>query len=78
MDRLSAEQVILKYQLMPKMTVTSDWGVIPAGEFIKRMPFINGERDNNKEGVADATTKLGGPDLISTRLWWDTGNANNF
>jgi hypothetical protein len=56
----------------------ADWGVIPADQFIKRMPFINGERDNNKEGVADATTKLGGPDLISTRLWWDTGNPNNF
>lgn len=57
---------------------SSDWGVIPANDFIKRMPFINGERDNNKDGVADATTKLGGPDLISTRLWWDTGNSNNF
>lgn len=56
----------------------ADWGVIPANEFIKRMPFIQSERDNNKEGVADATTKLGGPDLISTRLWWDTGNASNF
>jgi hypothetical protein len=42
------------------------------------MPFINGERDNNKAGVADATTKLGGPDNIATRLWWDTGNVNNF
>ena len=28
--------------------------------------------------LADATTKLGGPDLISSRLWWDTGNPNNF
>ena len=56
----------------------ADWGVIPADQFIKRMPFINGERNNNAEGVADATTKLGGPDLISTRLWWDTGNPNNF
>jgi hypothetical protein len=56
----------------------ADWGVIPANEFIKRMPFINSERDNNKAGVADATTKLGGPDNIATRLWWDTGNVNNF
>ncbi|TNF43802.1 MAG: SusD/RagB family nutrient-binding outer membrane lipoprotein [Bacteroidetes bacterium] len=55
---------------------SSDWGVIPADEFLKRVPFINGERDNNKDGVADATTKLGGPDLISTRLWWDTGGPN--
>lgn len=55
---------------------SADWGVIPADEFIKRMPWPNGERDNNKDGVADATTKLGGPDLISTRLWWDTGGSN--
>jgi hypothetical protein len=56
----------------------ADWGVIPADQFIKRMPFVNGERNNNKDGVADATTKLGGPDNIATRLWWDTGNVNNF
>lgn len=53
-----------------------DWGVIPADEWIKRMPFITAERTGNAPGVADATTKLGGADLISTRLWWDTGKAN--
>lgn len=57
---------------------SSDWGVIAADDFIKRMPFPNSERDNNKDGVADATTKLGGPDNIATRLWWDTGSASNF
>lgn len=57
---------------------SADWGVIPANDFIKRMPFINGERDNNPTGVADATTKLGGPDNIATRLWWDTGSVTNF
>lgn len=57
---------------------SADWGVIAKDDFIKRMPFINGERDNNQAGVADATTKLGGPDNIATRLWWDTGNPNNF
>jgi hypothetical protein len=56
----------------------ADWGVIPADQFIKRMPFVNGERNDNAAGVADATTKLGGPDNIATRLWWDTGNVNNF
>lgn len=53
-----------------------DWGVIPADQWIKRMPFVNGERTGNPDGVADATSKLGGADLISTRLWWDTGNSN--
>jgi hypothetical protein len=52
------------------------WGRIEDGDFIKRIPFVNVERNNNTEGVADATSKLGGPDLISTRLWWDTGGPN--
>jgi hypothetical protein len=53
-----------------------DWGVIPADEWIKRMPFVEGERTGNAAAVADATTKLGGPDLISTRLWWDVAGPN--
>jgi len=52
------------------------WGIIGATDFIKRMPFTNEERTGNAEGVADATTKLGGLDKISTRLWWDTGASN--
>lgn len=54
----------------------SDWGVIPADDFLRRMPFVNGERSNNAAGVADATSKLGGPDEIGTKLWWDTGGPN--
>ncbi len=54
----------------------SDWGVIPADDFLRRMPFITSERENNPTGVADATSKLGGPDEIGTRLWWDTGGPN--
>lgn len=54
------------------------WGVIPADDWIKRMPFIEAERLGNTAAVDDATTKLGGPDLISTRLYFDTGNPNNF
>ena len=61
-----------KLPLNTKNDSNADWGVIPADQFLKRAPFLNGERDNNPEGVADATQKLGGPDLISTRLWWDT------
>lgn len=54
----------------------ADWGVIPAGGTIKRMPFVQTEREGNAAGVADATSKLGGPDEIGTRLWWDTGGPN--
>ncbi len=53
-----------------------DWGIIPANDFLRRMPFVKSERENNPEGVADATQKLGGPDEIGTHLWWDTGGPN--
>jgi len=52
------------------------WGIIAPNDFIKRMPFTPEERTSNAAGVADATTKLGGADKISTRLWWDTGASN--
>jgi hypothetical protein len=55
-----------------------DWGVIPADEWIKRMPFVTAERTGNAAAVAKATTMLGGPDLISTRLWWDKPEVPNF
>jgi hypothetical protein len=53
-----------------------DWGIIPADDFLRRMTFVNGERSNNGDGVAGATTALGGLDEIGTRLWWDTGGPN--
>lgn len=53
-----------------------EWGVIAADDFLKRMPFVTSERDNNSVAVEDATTKLGGPDEIGTRLWWDVEGSN--
>jgi hypothetical protein len=55
---------------------SADWGIISADEWIKRMPFITAERTGNAAGVDDATAKLGGSDLISTRLWWDVAGPN--
>lgn len=65
-----------KLPYVAKNDSDATWGVIPDNEFLKRMPFVNGERNNNPAGVADATSKLGGPDEIGTRLWWDTGGPN--
>ena len=44
--------------------------------FIKRMLFNQNERTNNPSGYAGAVQALGGEDLVSTRLWWDTGGPN--
>jgi len=56
----------------------ADWGIIPADQWIKRMPFIKAERDGNTAAVADAVLKMGtgAKDDIATRLWWDTGGSN--
>ncbi|WP_372774324.1 SusD/RagB family nutrient-binding outer membrane lipoprotein [Mangrovibacterium sp.] len=56
----------------------SDWGVIPADEWIKRMPFLSAERSENADAVAAAVATMKGEDLISTRLWFDTGSGSNF
>ena len=55
-----------------------DWGVITPDQWIKRMPFVNGERTGNTAAVTDAVTKMGtgAKDDIATRLWWDTGGPN--
>ena len=65
-----------KLPYVAKNDSDATWGIIPANDFLRRMPFVNAERNNNPAGVADATTKLGGPDEIGTRLWWDTGGPN--
>ena len=56
----------------------ADWGIIPADQWIKRMPFVKAERDGNAVAIADAVSKMGtgAKDDIATRLWWDTGTPN--
>jgi len=48
----------------------ANWGIIPVGELIKRMPFVNAERTGNTAAVADAVSKMGaGADLIRRRTF---------
>lgn len=54
----------------------SDFGIVVEDDFLRRMPFVKDEINNNPVGVTDATIKLGGDDEIATRLWWDTGGPN--
>jgi hypothetical protein len=49
----------------------SDNPALPAGQFIKRIPFLNYDRDRNAAAVEAAVELLGGPDNVATRLWWD-------
>lgn len=69
-----------KIPSVAKNDSNDDWGVIPIGDFIKRMPFVNGERTGNTDAVNAAVSTMGpgAKDDIATRLWWDTGNPSNF
>ncbi|MCW3788217.1 SusD/RagB family nutrient-binding outer membrane lipoprotein [Plebeiibacterium sediminum] len=50
----------------------ADWGIIPADEWIKRMPFVQDQRITNAAAIETVEQTMNGTDLISTRLWWDT------
>jgi len=52
------------------------YGIVAPDQWIKRMEFTDSERLGNAAAVATATSSLGGPDQIGTRLWWDTGGSN--
>ena len=54
----------------------SDFGIVPADEFMKRMVFPVGEKNSNASGYASGVSALGGADEINTRLWWDTPGGN--
>lgn len=48
---------------------------IPVDQIPRRMTFVASEYDNNTEAVTDAVNNLlGGPDLGTTKLWWDAKN----
>lgn len=40
-------------------------------QWIRRIPFLLSETQNNKAAVEAAVPLLGGPDKVTTPLWWD-------
>lgn len=62
-------------KLFPVADNRSD-GIIPEGEFIKRLRFTEEERNTNLDAVEVARTLLSGPDNINTRVWWDIDKPN--
>jgi len=40
-------------------------------QYIRRIPFLLSETQNNKAAVEAAVPLLGGPDKVTTPLWWD-------
>ena len=43
----------------------------PSTQWIRRITFLLSERQSNAQEVEKAADLLGGPDMITTPLWWD-------
>ncbi len=58
---------------LPKLypVANSDNADLPAGTFIRRIPFLDLEKQTNAEAVKAAESLLGGADKVNTPLWWD-------
>ena len=58
---------------LPKLypIVHSENPDLPEGTFIRRMPFLDTEKQTNAAEVEKAVKMLGGPDNAATPLWWD-------
>ena len=51
--------------------IHSDNPDISPSQFIRRMTFLATEQQTNSAAVANAVQLLGGPDKVTTPLWWD-------
>jgi hypothetical protein len=51
--------------------IHSDNPALPVGNLIRRIPFLNYDRDRNEAAVKAAVPLLGGLDNAGTKLWWD-------
>ena len=51
--------------------VNSDNADLPVGTYIRRIPFLDLEKQTNGEAVKAAVSLLNGADKASTPLWWD-------
>jgi hypothetical protein len=63
----------LRRRDLPRMypRMASDNPDVGVDELMRRLQFLPREYNVNDTAVQDAISKLGGPDLGSTRLWWD-------
>lgn len=57
----------------PKLyaVVNNENSDISAGQYVRRIPFLDNEKSSNSEGVKIGEGVLGGADKVTTPLWWD-------
>ncbi|WP_282124563.1 RagB/SusD family nutrient uptake outer membrane protein [Algibacter mikhailovii] len=58
------------------VVVNNSGGTIDTNIQVRRINFVENERNTNSANVEEAVGFLGGPDTGGTRLWWDTGAGN--
>ncbi len=51
--------------------IHSDNPEVPVGKFVRRIVFLEYDKERNGAAVKEAVSLLGGPDMASTPLWWD-------
>jgi len=63
----------LRRAKFPKMypLIHSDNPFVPANQMIRRITFLDYDRERNGPAVIAAEALLGGPDNAGTPLWWD-------
>ncbi len=63
-------------RIFPVFRDTGD-GSIPAGDIIRRIPFVGTSDPATQTDINDTGLEaLGGPDMQGTRLWWDVLTTN--
>ncbi|CAL2101993.1 SusD/RagB family lipoprotein precursor [Tenacibaculum sp. 190130A14a] len=58
------------------VVVNNSGGDIDTNTQIRRINFVDSEKNTNAANVQQAVGFLKGPDNGGTRLWWDTGGSN--
>lgn len=58
------------------VVVNNSGGAIDTDIQVRRINFVDSEKNTNLENVEEAIGMLNGPDNGGTRLWWDTGAPN--
>lgn len=66
-----AEQRRTGYPKLFPVVSNDSGGQVNSNTMIRRIPYPQGERDNNAEELDKGISLLGGPDSAGTKLWWD-------
>lgn len=65
-------------KVFPVLNPDDGDGSLKKGEIIHRMPFPMLDPSSQQDIINTGLGALGGPDLQSTRLWWDVETSSNF